>query len=78
VRVSNSICRQDGSRRWPTAAATSQGKVTRVYKGRIKEYFVCKGGGLGLSYIACQTREQIKKKGPGELEPESRRRDDDA
>jgi hypothetical protein len=50
-----------------------------VYKRRVKEYFVCKGGGLGLSYIACQTREQIKKKkGPGELEPKSRRRDDDA
>jgi hypothetical protein len=32
-----------------------------------------------LSYIACQTREQIKKKKfQGKVEPESRRRDDDA
>ena len=38
--------------------------MTRVYKRRVKEYFVCEGGGLGLSYIACQTREQIKKKVP--------------
>jgi hypothetical protein len=52
--------------------------VTRFTKEESKK-FVRRG--LGLSYIACQTRGDDQKKKvppPGEVEPESRRRDDDA
>jgi hypothetical protein len=51
---------------WQQEMANSSSNVVREgdegLQRRVKEYFVCKGGGLGLSYITCQTGEQIKKK----------------
>jgi hypothetical protein len=83
---------QDGSGKWPTAAgngkrqreiASSSSNVVKEgdggYERRVKESFVRRG--LGLSYIACQQPLGKKKSSTtaqGELEPESRRRDDDA
>jgi hypothetical protein len=67
---------------WQQEMANSSSNVAREgdegLQRKNQRIFCVQRGGLGLSYIACQTREQIKKKGPGELEPESRRRDDDA
>ena len=42
-----------------------------------QEYFVCKGGGAVFYYMPDQGGRS-KKIVPGELEPQSRRRDDDA
>jgi hypothetical protein len=68
---------------WQQEMANSSSNVVREgdegLQRRVKEYFVCKGGGarLVLYYMPDRGADQ-KKKGPGEIQPESRRRDDDA
>jgi len=53
--------------------------MTRVYKRRVKEYFVCEGGGARLVlYCMPDQGADQKKSSTGEDEPAARRRDDDA
>jgi hypothetical protein len=78
VRVSNRICRQDGSRRMANSSNVVREGDDGLQKKSQRIFCVQRGGARVVLYCMPDQGADQKKKGPGELEPKSRRRDGDA